>query len=378
MLAVSLRGRSERWRSASRTGSRSSAAAPARLVRELWLRSDHPDVRLLAGSVDVVHGPNYVVPPGGPAAEVVTVSDLSAIHFPEMCSPDVLQWPPLLRRALRRGRVGPHDQPRRRRRGPVSSIRRRPTGWSPSRSPWTDHCHRGRPPAAAGVVTSRAGTATSCRSALRSHARICPASCGRSTQVAADDADVRLVLVGPDGIGAAELDAAIDRTHHRDRIVRVGWVDDDSRLALLRGATVVAYPSRYEGFGLVPLEAIAAGTPVVATATGAIPEVLGDGGLLVAPGDVDALAAGLHRVLTDDQLVTTLLRRGGAGSTPTPGTGRWQASSTSTAPPSPTSARGLSPDAPRARPGGRALGIAEPSGGAARQRPLRRRCRGGT
>ena len=96
------------------------------------------------------------------------------------------------------------------------------------------------------------------------------------------------------------------------RIVRVGWVDDETRLALLRGARAVAYPSRYEGFGLVPLEAIAAGTPVVATATGAIPEVLGDGGLLVPPGDVDALAGAIDRVLTDEQVVSSLLRRGSA------------------------------------------------------------------
>ena len=130
--------------------------------------------------------------------------------------------------------------------------------------------------------------------------------------VAARDDDVRLVLAGPDGIGTEALDDAVALSPHRRRIVRVGWIDDDARLALLRGARVVAYPSRYEGFGLVPLEALATGTPVVATTTGAIPEVLGDGGLLVAPGDVDALAGALERVLTDEQLVSSLLRRGSA------------------------------------------------------------------
>ncbi|HEX2577041.1 MAG TPA: glycosyltransferase, partial [Aquihabitans sp.] len=94
--------------------------------------------------------------------------------------------------------------------------------------------------------------------------------------------------------------------------VRLGWVDDDQRLALLRGASVVAYPSRYEGFGLVPLEALAVGTPVVATAVGALPEVVGDGAVLVPSHDVDALADGLARVLAGGPEVTELLARGGA------------------------------------------------------------------
>jgi len=76
---------------------------PARLARQCWLRSDHPTVARLAGPVDVVHGPNFVVPPGGAAAEVVTVHDLTALRYPELCTADVLQWPPLLARALDRG-----------------------------------------------------------------------------------------------------------------------------------------------------------------------------------------------------------------------------------------------------------------------------------
>ena len=311
VFAVSVRGRSELAVRAPDGVTVVKRGVPARLVRELWLRTDHPDVRLLAGSVDVVHGPNYVVPPGGPAAEVVTISDLSAIHFPQMCSPDVLQWPPLLRRALRRGawvHTISHavaDEVRTLHPEAADRVVAVPLAVDrpPPPQPATSGT-RGRRLAGGDRYVLSLGTAEP-RKDL-------PGLVQAFDAVAADDAEVRLVLAGPDGIGAGELDAAIGRSHHRDRIVRVGWVDDDGRLALLRGATVVAYPSRYEGFGFVPLEAIAAGTPVVATATGAIPEVLGDGGLLVAPGDVDALAGGLQRVLNDEQLVTTLLRRGAA------------------------------------------------------------------
>jgi glycosyltransferase involved in cell wall biosynthesis len=117
--------------------------------------------------------------------------------------------------------------------------------------------------------------------------------------VAADDPDVRLVLAGPDGWGAEALTAAVDTAHHRSRIVRLGWVDDQVRADLLAGATTFAYPSVYEGFGLPPLEAMAAGTPVVASRAGALPEVVGDAAVLVDPGDVDGLASALSAVLAD-------------------------------------------------------------------------------
>jgi len=76
--------------------------------------------------------------------------------------------------------------------------------------------------------------------------------------------------------------------------------------ALYRGAAVLAVPSRSEGFGLPALEAMARGCPVVASDAGALPEVVGDGGLLVKPGDADALADALQRILTDDSLATSL------------------------------------------------------------------------
>jgi glycosyltransferase involved in cell wall biosynthesis len=119
--------------------------------------------------------------------------------------------------------------------------------------------------------------------------------------LAADDPDLRLVLAGADGWGAEELGARVERSPHRSRIVRLGYVADQDRADLLAGARVLCYPSRYEGFGLPPLEAMAAGTPVVATAVGSIPEVLGDAASLVPPGDRDALGAALTLLIDDDE-----------------------------------------------------------------------------
>jgi alpha-1,3-rhamnosyl/mannosyltransferase len=118
------------------------------------------------------------------------------------------------------------------------------------------------------------------------------------------------VIAGQDGWGADALTTTIEHVDHRDRVVRLGWVDDRTRADLLAGASVFAYPSRYEGFGLPPLEAMTAGTAVVATRTGALPEVLGDAAVLVAPGDADALADALANVLTNEAARDALIERG--------------------------------------------------------------------
>jgi glycosyltransferase involved in cell wall biosynthesis len=78
-----------------------------------------------------------------------------------------------------------------------------------------------------------------------------------------------------------------------------GYVPDEALPELYAAARVFAYPSLYEGFGIPPLEAMACGTPVVASTGGALPEVLGDAALLVDPRDVDALAQALEAALAD-------------------------------------------------------------------------------
>jgi glycosyltransferase involved in cell wall biosynthesis len=78
-----------------------------------------------------------------------------------------------------------------------------------------------------------------------------------------------------------------------------GYVGADDLPALYAAASVFAYPSLYEGFGIPPLEAMACGTPVVASTQGALPEVLGDAALLVDPYDEDALAQALQAAAED-------------------------------------------------------------------------------
>jgi glycosyltransferase involved in cell wall biosynthesis len=116
------------------------------------------------------------------------------------------------------------------------------------------------------------------------------------------------VLAGQPGWGSEALEAALEAATHRARITVPGYVQDLQKL--LADATVLAYPSLYEGFGLPTLEAMSAGVPVVTTTAGALPEVVGEAALLVNAGDIDALAGALEKVLDDESEANRLIDLG--------------------------------------------------------------------
>jgi glycosyltransferase involved in cell wall biosynthesis len=122
--------------------------------------------------------------------------------------------------------------------------------------------------------------------------------------------DLRLVLVGPDKGSEGEARRAAARLGLDRRVEFAGHVEKQELAELYRGAACLVFPSRYEGFGLPVVEAMASGTPVVATATGAIPEVAGDAAILVEPGNPAALAGGIERAIADrERLVQAGLER---------------------------------------------------------------------
>ncbi len=90
----------------------------------------------------------------------------------------------------------------------------------------------------------------------------------------------------------------------------IGWVEEDHKPALYRGAACAVFPSRYEGFGLPVLEALACGTPLVTSNRSSLPELLGNAGFAVDPDDVQALAGAILACLVDEQLAAELRRRG--------------------------------------------------------------------
>jgi glycosyltransferase involved in cell wall biosynthesis len=122
--------------------------------------------------------------------------------------------------------------------------------------------------------------------------------------------DTYLVLAGAEGWMQDEIFAAAAGPRLRSRVLFTGHVADEDLAALYSGALAFVYPSLYEGFGLPPLEAMACGTPVITSDTTALPEVVGDAGLMVNPSDADALCQAMLRVAGDEGLRRELSRRG--------------------------------------------------------------------
>jgi glycosyltransferase involved in cell wall biosynthesis len=278
---------------------------PARLTQALWQRVPWPRVERWTGPVDVVHA-NHLPPPAR-IPVLLTVHDLTYLNHPELCSPGARHYASLVQVAVDRG-VAIHTHSR----FVADEVR----------------CFYGLPeervvPISPGLDPPAGGDAARGRRLVDGDRYILavgtveprknlPALVRAFDRLAATDSRLTLVVAGPDGWGTDAFRAAVDVARHADRIRRPGWLDDVSRDDVLAGASVLAYPSVYEGFGFPPLEAMQLDVPVVASDAGSLPEVLGDGALLVDPADGEQLHAALGRALDDESTRQQLIVRGRA------------------------------------------------------------------
>jgi glycosyltransferase involved in cell wall biosynthesis len=122
--------------------------------------------------------------------------------------------------------------------------------------------------------------------------------------------DVKLLIIGDDISKYPNLRRLVHRFQLHQHVRFFGFVSESMLAVLYRMAAMFVFPSLCEGFGLPPLEAMAAGAPVITSKVSSLPEVVGDAALLVDPMDAGAIADAMARVLGDEALRHDLIRRG--------------------------------------------------------------------
>jgi glycosyltransferase involved in cell wall biosynthesis len=122
--------------------------------------------------------------------------------------------------------------------------------------------------------------------------------------------DLRLVIIGDNISQFPAVRQAVIRTRAEHVVRFLGFVPFETLRYFYQSAAAFVFPSRYEGFGLPPLEAMACGAPVVTSNVSSLPEVVGDAAILVNPENVFDIVRGIREVLLDDELRATLIRKG--------------------------------------------------------------------
>lgn len=302
-------------------GPRSTGVRPGPdLVRARW-PTHRPAARILweqlaqgralrAVGADLVHGPAFVGPLMTPCPVVITVHDLSFLRYPHLFRPAnrlYLSW--FTRLSLRRARrviaVSQHTA--------EEMVRRLGIGRENIRVVYhgVDTVFHPLPPSEVADFRARRGLPdrfvlfVGTLEPRKNLVRLIEAFARSGT-----DAGTALVLAGARGWYDKEIFTTVERTGLQERVLFPGYIPNEELPLWYNAARVFAYPSLYEGFGMPVLEAQACGTPVLTSSTSALPEAAGDGALLVDPTDGEAIADGLHRLLTEEALRETLRQRG--------------------------------------------------------------------
>ncbi|MFN8035216.1 MAG: glycosyltransferase family 1 protein [Acidimicrobiia bacterium] len=307
---VSRVGDLDRWEAIAPAATTHPEAPGPRPARLAWEQVQAPRFAQRC-AIDVWHGPHYTMPLRLGIPSVVTVHDLTFFDHPEWHERSkVLFFRRMIRESASRARVlvTVSEFTARRLRAvvvPAGEIAVVPHG--------VDHARfRPAPEPADGAHDHDLLHALGAREPYLAFAGVfeprkdLPTLVRAFAAVARRHRHLQLVLAGRDGWGSSAARDAVERSRVGSRILRPGYVAADALPALFRRAAAVVYPSLEEGFGLPALEAMACGTPLVSTSGSSIEEVVGPAGVLVPPGDADALAVAIERVLSDRALAARL------------------------------------------------------------------------
>lgn len=260
-----------------------SLPIPARLLRQLWGGHEYPSVGLLGGSSDVFHGTNFVLPPTGGAAGVVTIHDLAYLVLPDTVGPAGRELIDLVPRSLRRAAVAltpSHamaDALADAYRIDADRIVVTPLGVTQE---WFDADAATPGQLGEWGLPERYLLFVGTREPRKDLITLLAAHAAAQHS---DSATAPLLLIGPDGWGDS-LRSESD--------VRIAGYQQQNRLpAIVAAAEALVMPSLYEGFGLPALESLATGTRTVVSDCAALLEATGGHAEVFHVGDVDGLAA---------------------------------------------------------------------------------------
>lgn len=279
-----------------------------------WQRMRIPvPAELLMGNADVIHGPDFILPPVRRARRVVTIHDLAFLTHPECAMPKLVDY---------LSRVVPR------------SLAAADTIISVSERTAADLCQLlGVPrekiaviPLGVDAAFGRGADAEALAALRQKYELVGRVALAVGTieprknyegLVAAfatarqqPDGPRTLVIAGRAGWLYDGVFASVERLGLREHVRFLDYIPDGELAMLYHAADVLAMPSLYEGFGIPVLEAMASGTPVVCSDGGSLPEVAGDAAVIVPVGDTDALSRAMVRVTADAQLREVLIAKG--------------------------------------------------------------------
>ena len=276
---------------------------PVRVLNFTWHNLEWPPIEWLTGErCDVAFSPHPLLLPARRAAQVVMIHDLDFLTHPERTHREIKRdYPRLVASHARRARriVVPSqhtasdvarllDVPRER----IAICPAGPPHWP---RPAAGFDRRGYV-LFMGTLEPRknlGGLLAAYRQLLES---------GQQTPT--------LMIVGRAQDNSREWLDAIETPPLTGHVEHVGYVPDEDRQRIYSGARVLVLPSFEEGFGMVALEAMSLGIPIITSAAGALPELVRDAGLLIDPNEPASIARALTCILGDDALAATLSKRG--------------------------------------------------------------------